>query len=338
MTKLHVLSCFAMIALAVAMSGCSKDSVTGPQPNADAQAMQYMVESGDSVSAFSASEVFSIDDGGMRSPDYSGLAKAGIDPTIISRVNADATRPLRWGRRIFWDQIVRNYNVVPSGDTLALVTVTKTIPGEFWVGWGIHNLDTVILDTIVKKPFTEVSKRNIMFRRIGRHLDPRRNWIPVAITMVQGASQGSKNFSVASFELMEVSGHYDTTATDPLNTWFSLGLFRGTRPIFPVQDSIKVRVTINSSDDSTEIVYLRHGIAGDGLERRRSRMDLVSMSGTTGNYTRVYEKTFVTGLPRFILAERFNAVIDAFSYGTIYDKAAPFANEYWGMPYIVARF
>lgn len=338
MIKHQVMSLLAAAVLVSMMSGCAKDNVTGPQMNADAQAMQYLVENGDSVSAFLASEVFSIDDNGMRNPDYDALEGYGVAPEVIRTVSADFGYPLRWGRHIFWGRIIRNYDIVPSGDTIATMTVSNTIPGEFWVGWGTRSLDTVIIDTVVKKPFTEVSKRKILFRRIGRHPDLHRNWMPVAMTMVEGKSQGVRNFSISSFELMESAGHFDRTVTDPLSTWFRLGMIRGMLPIVPVRDSLKILVTISSSDDSTEIVYLRHGIGADGFGHRRGRMKLVSSTGTPGNYTRVYERTFVTRLPPFVLAARFNALVDVFSHGTVYDMVAPFSNEYWGMPYMVGRF
>lgn len=340
MKQRHVLTGMFVIVLSLVLAGCSKDNVTGPGPQVqtDAQAMQYMIENVDSVAAFSTSEEFSVDDAGMQESEFDILAKIGITHEVFRSLVADSSHPLRWGRHIFWDQIVRDYHVVPNGDTLALVTVTKTIPGEFWIGWGMRNADTVILDTIIKKPFTEQVKRNILFKRIAHSENHLRNWVPVAITMVEGKSEGTNNFSIASLEISESIGHHDTTVTDPLNTWFRLGLFHGSIPVIPVRDSVTMRVTITSSDDSAEIVYIRHGVGMGGHERRRGALELVSTTGGPGNYTRVYQRTFVTGLPPLVLAERFNAVVDVFSRGTIFDKSAPFSNEFWGIPYIVARY
>jgi hypothetical protein len=331
-----VLAAAAMMILA----GCSKDNVTDPvQSQPDAQAMKYMIENADSVAAFSVSDEYSIDDEGTQAPAYDILANAGVQPQIISSVVSDSSRPLRWGRHIFWDQIVRDYHVVMSGDTLATVTVTKTIPGEFRVAWGVRTADSVVFDTLVKKPFTEETKRNILFRRIGRHPEVIRNWIPVAITMVEGKSLGASAFTIASLEVSDSHLGFDTTVTDPLATWFRFGIFRhGCIPIIPVRDSVTVRVTITSTDDSAEVVYLRHGIGWQGHIRRRVPMELVSTTGGPGNFTRVYARKFTTELGNAIIMERFNAVIDAFSHGSIYDKAAPFDNEFWGVPYIVSRF
>ena len=343
MNTRRLLAACMCIGLMLAIEGCSKDDVTGLQGGgqsaspADVQAMKTMVEGGDSVSEFSASEIYSIDDNGMQGSDYDILAKAGITPEVVRSVTTGSLVPLRWGRHIFWDQIVRHYDVTVVGDSQATVAVTKTIPGEFWIGFGTRTADSVVLDTLVKKPFTEIVKRNIIFRRVARFLDARRNWVPVAITMVQGKSEGTSDFSIASLELSESHWSYNTTITDPLNTWFRLGWLHRTVPLFPAGDTITLKATVISTNDSAEIVYLRHGVGGDGFGRRRIRMNLVSTIGGPGNYTRVYKKQFMTRALTIGLPGRFNAVIDVFSYETIFDPAAPFSNEFWGCPYIVAR-
>ncbi len=58
---------------------------------------------------------------------------------------------------------------------------------------------------MIKKLFTDVTKRNILFKRIARHEDPFRNWVPVAITMVDGNSQGTNLFSISSLELKDTT-------------------------------------------------------------------------------------------------------------------------------------
>jgi len=341
MKKYQVFAILSAFGAMLILSGCSKDNVSGPGPaQGDVEAMKFMIEHSDSVAAFSASEEFSIDDEGDQNAAYDMLAGAAAEPQIIGAVAADSSHPLKWGRRIHWDKIVRDYHVVMSGDTLATVTVTKTIPGQFWVAWGMRTNTGVVFDTLVKKPFTEETKRNFLFKRIGRNAELRRNWIPVALTMVQGQSQGASAFSIASLSVSETRFGFDTTITDPLNTWFRFGFKHGHGciPIFPVRDTVTVQVTITSADDSAEVVYLRHGIGWDNRIRRRAPFELVSTTGGPGNYTRVYERKFTTELGTWSHVARFNAVVDAFSHGSIYDKAAPLDNEFWGAPYIVARF
>ena len=155
-----------------------------------------------------------IDDNGIRPDEYEGVAKVSPETELLTRLTADSLYPVKWGRRIFWDHVTRAYTVTISGDTLATVLVTKSLPGAFWVGWGIRSLDTVYVDTIIKKPFVETVERKILFRRIGRHEEAMRNWVPVAITMVRGTSGGVNAFTVVSMEVSESIGGFDTTITD----------------------------------------------------------------------------------------------------------------------------
>ncbi|MBI1803321.1 MAG: hypothetical protein HY033_04890 [Ignavibacteriae bacterium] len=343
MVRIQSLVVLLAIGMTIVFLGCTKDNpVNTPGQMNDEQALTQQVTSVDSVAEFSSSDEATIDDNGLRDPDYEGLAKeASIDIGSIRSVAGDSIYPVRWGRHIKWDQVVRDYNVVMLGDTGALVTIVKTMPGEFWVGLGYRGRDTVVIDTIIRKPFTEIVTRKVQFKRIARTDDPRRNWVPVAITLVQGKTQGTAGFSISSLSIFvqHIDGPLPVQSdiTDPLNTWFQLGWRHGTIPIFDVGDSVKVRVTIMSGDDSNEVVVLRHGIAGTSLLRGRTRMRLVSVSGSAGNYTRVYERTFRAALPwRSIFAARLNAVVDVISRSSIYVDTAPFVNEFWGMPYIVA--
>jgi len=322
MKRKNIVPWILVIGMIVLIAGCTKDgNPSTPGTLTETQVLQQMVVTMDSVAEFSSSDEATIDDNGMQDPNF--------DATV--KVSADVS-PVRWGRHIFWDQIVRTYDVVKLGDSVAIVTVKKTIPGEFWVG--IRLTDTVRVDSVIKKPFVEKVERKVRFRRVANFAEYERNWLPVALTMVVGKTDSVNNFSITSFE---VSGRVDTTITSPLDTWFRLVRPRGGIPVFIAGDSVIVSVTVQSSDDSNEIVSLRHGIRGGSLERRRSIMPLVSTTGSPGNYTRVYQRKFRAGLPLGIIAARFNAAVDVVSRGSLFDDAAPFSNEFWGMPYIIVR-
>ena len=337
--SLQVLSVGIGLAFAFLLIGCTKDnSVNSPSQTPDEQALTQQVMTVDSVSDYSSSDETTIDDNGLRDPDYEGLAKeANIDLTSRRTVFGDTLYPIRWGRHIRWNAIVRDYHVVMLGDTGAIVTIVKTIPGEFWIGLGYRAHDTIVIDTIIRKPFTETLTRKVQFKRIAHTDNPFRNWLPVAITPVHGNTQGTASFTISSIEVLDTQAGYDATLTDPENSWFRLGWRRGTIPIFGVGDSVTVRLTIASSNDSNEVVVLRHGITGISLTRGRAGMRLVSVTGSSGNYTRVYEKTFRANLPWNIFAARFNLVVDVTSHSSIFVNEAPYVNEFWGIPYIIAR-
>jgi hypothetical protein len=289
----------------------------------------------DSVAVFIASDEATIDDGGMRPDDYESLLPASGAPAAagLHGLLADSLIPLRWGRHI--TGVTRTSEATIIGDSIANVLLTKTITGEFRVGYGTRTPDTTIVDTVVDKPFTNVVQRKVTFRRIARHEDKFRNWIPVAVTMVLGKTQGGNPFSIVSMEVDETRFDRHLSFTDPLNTWFVLGFRHGTVPVVPAPDTITVRVTVLGADTAGEIVHLRHGVGGgEHREFRRSRMRLVSSTGSAGAYTRVYERQFVARRPAWEIG-RFNLVVDVLSRGSIFDMAAPYANEFWGMPYVV---
>src|ERR1041385_3212047 len=329
MRQCEILIVIFMTVMVLMLTGCTKqNNPASATPVTDEQALKHMVTTIDSIAEFSSSDEATIDDDGAQNPDFDLMSKITVPVS-----------PVRWGRHIFWDQIVRNYTVVKVGDSIAMVTITKTIPGEFWVG--IRFTDTVRIDSIIKKPFTETVTRKIKFRRVTHFFDEdenedeyEHNWTPVAITLVVGKTDSVNRLSIVS---VEISGRLDTTITNPLDTWFRFGRYHRSIPSFLVGDSLTVRTTINSADDSAETVVLRHGILGGSHERRRARMNLVSVSGTSGNYVRVYERMFRLGLPFGVYVGRFNATIDVTSSGSIYDDTASFSNEFWGMPYKVVR-
>jgi hypothetical protein len=305
-----------IVGAAVLMVGCSKNSeVTQVGAMMDQEALQQQVAQLDTAEF------------------------ATMPMTLFpSHTNADSIYPVRWGRRIDWKSVVRNYQVLIDGDTIAYVTITKTIPGRFLVAWGTRLMGMVTIDTVISKPFSESVVRKVEFRRTARNRNPLVNWVPVAITMVDGKTPGVNAFTIDSLEISDSQMPFNRTITDPLTTWFQLGLLHGRLPIFPTRDSVYLRLTITSTDTSNEMVFLRHGIGGGHLEHRRAKMNLVSSTYSSGVYTRVYDGWFRTGLPVWaLLAERFNATVDVVSRGSIYSMDAPFSNEYWGAPYIVSR-
>jgi|GEM_PF-1916939 len=338
--------CMLIMALPPAMllilAGCSKESsITQAGPPTDEQALKQQITGVDSIAMFSSSDEATIDDNGLQDDEFD--AETGMSANYLSRagVSADSIYPVRWGRHIDWKHISYDYSVTKQGDSVATATIKKSIPGEFWVGLGTRSNDTTHIDTVVKKRFIENASRIIRFKRIGRSENPFRNWVPVAMTMVEGKIDSVNKFAVDSVEISANIPQFDETITNPLATWFRLGLWplRGSIPIFPAGDSVRVRLAITSSDSTAEIAYLRHGIAGDRPDRRRLEMNLISATGNQGQYTRIYERKFKASLPRLmgLPVGRFNIVVDVLSRGSIYDNASPFANEFWGMPYMVWR-
>ena len=332
----------AVVAVAAGIPGCSSNSSTNPPAAVtDQQAVTQIVTSVDSVAQFLSSEEATVNDGGLQLVDAGGTTvPKEIRPELgVLRASASDS-VVEWGRSVNVAQIVRSYDVVMSGDTLAIVTITKQVPGEFLVAWGTRPFptsDSVVIDTIVHKPFTEVTLRKVRLKRIARGSDPLRNWVLVSITFVTSKTEGSVTFGIDSLEIRDDQIGFDSTYTNPLQTWFRFGRFRESIPIFHAGDTVTVRLSVSGSDSLPEIVTLHHGIAGTGSLPFRERMFLVAQTGGPGNHTRIFQRKFVARLPLGALIGRFNALADVFPRRCVYLNSARYENEFWGLPYIVIR-
>jgi hypothetical protein len=331
MKKSQITMSIVVLASAIALWGCSKDNgTTNPGTTTDSEAMQYQVVHSDSIANFLASDEAGVDDSTYQIPEY-GLAKVN---TIVPVVE--------YGRHIFWSQATRSFSTTMEGDTAAVVTVVTTVPGDLLLAVGTRSGGSVSVDSVIQKTFSEVLTRKFRFKRIARTADPNLNWLPVAMTLMQGkpAAGSAPSFNIKSVMFAASS---DTTITDPLNSWFRFGhpLHSGI-PYVRVRDTVTVTVTVQSTNDSAEVVNLRHGI--DGIELPRGRVIMNLEPGSThigGVYTRIYRRQFIArnfavGHPLISVA-RFSAIVDVFSYNTLHDNVAPFENECWGFPYTVIK-
>jgi hypothetical protein len=300
------------------MVGCNKDA-TGPEQLTDSEFLSQQVTSVDSLAGFLDSEDISLNDGSEKDFDYNDFGMMKPDAVIT---------PLKWGRKI--ESVTKTVLVQFPSDTIAIATVHKEILGKFIVKGIATTGDTIK----VEKPYTTNTYRKIRFRKIGNFADPKKNWIPVAMSLVQGQTANT-NFGISQVEVFTSS---DTaTVTDPLTYWLRMVPWKGGVPALHIGDTIKVRLTITSPNDSAEYAILRHGSFPMMNKRIRQRMTLVSQTGSAGAYTRIYEKKFIAHLPMGYAYGRFNTLVDVMSYKSINDDQDPFMNMFWGMPYVVRR-
>lgn len=301
------------VLVGVLFAGCDRP-VRPDQDLTDVDAVKEAVITWDSVAQYSESERYALDDEGAKDPEYSeGFGKVGDAQSPIT--------PLRWGRRI--TSFTRDVDVEIQGDSIAIATITRVFAGNLI----IIAIQDSSGDTVqVTKTFADSLRRKVMFVRVGRFANRRHNWRPVAISLVEGWSP-VENFQIDSLRI--ITPRDTITVTDPLNTWLRFGRLVREIPRIHTMDSVQIRVTVSSQNDSSEIIVLRWGIGwGDG-RRHRARIPLLSESGTPGNYTRVYERTFMAHGH----LGRFNAFIDALSHGTLFDDQEAYSNKIWGIPY-----
>jgi hypothetical protein len=319
---------------ALLLAGCSDDGTVSPtaeDPNdqlygaavTDQQFFQMYVEN----DPYSQSDELAMNDGEEPLP---------MDDFELGRVTTPI-RPLRWARFIrTFNRQVQLDSV--TADSLSYLTVTKTWVGSLLIAATYSDTGRVP-DTVIRKPFTTVSKKRFIFRRIGRNAVIWRNWRPVAVSLIAGGTESSNAINITELKLrFDRNGAPDSiVVTDPINTFLRIPrpneIQNREVPDIAGGHPALLRVTLTSTDADTDHVALRFGFTRDGLHRRRVRLHMVSESFDGSVYTRVYERPFMMHMARGVFA----LGVDATTHGTMFDDAAPVSNSFWGVPYLVTR-
>ena len=315
----------AVMLTGVLVTGCKKDN--GPDEAAlvgvtnEEQAMQYFAKNDE----FVANDEETFADKSIESFDYGTFGK--VDAAIT---------PLRWGR--FVTSVTRTVTTtIQPGDTIAIAMVDKSISGTLKIRGVNGTGDTVTIE----KPFNDLSKRNVIFKRVNRSTDRFwLNWVPVATSLVEGGTASPNNQIEITKLVLYVSTTDTITITDP-NAYFLryrwLKLFNGGRkdvPEFLAGQTLKLQVTVVSASADTDFVALRYGVSGNN--HKRVRLALASeVNNGDGTYTRVFE--IARTAPQFVHFHRgwFHMGIDAVTRATLMDDAAPYSVSWWGVPYRV---
>jgi hypothetical protein len=298
--------------------GCS-DSVA-PDNQTDDQYIQEVVMRGVGSNQqddedLMSNEVYDFDDGG---------AVGGGGDTPIDSL-------LRWGRRVTGVNV--NVNITSEGDSLKIAHVTRTINGDFVI-IGIVSGEQ---NTIVK-PFTEVLKRDVIFKRIDHRPRPRYNWKLYKVSMVDGETTtpqvGSDYVQMTEVEVyINNSLAYTFQGPDFKQNAFTTRRFHGNGvPEVHHGDQVRIKVYTFSKQSEPDIVAWHWARNAFGFHR----VPFVMTSETpNGQYwDRTYEKTF-TIYDRHVFGV-FNGYINASTHKSLYDdSSSEFASDLVGTPYRV---
>ena len=300
----------ALVVLAVLISGCSK-SLNGPELGLTDLDKQEITQSIEGDPLFT-SDANSLNDDGA---------------TMTLGKTETPIYPRAWGRRII--QVTREVTFEQANDTTVIATVKTTISGTVVIR-AKYSLQDTSLATI-NKPFTETTTRKIKFYKnpfpIGRR------WVHREVSAVKGGTEGSL---VTINQVRVIMGTDTLTIDDPLNYFLKLGKFGGREvPELPSSfvQTITVQVSVTSADPDTDIVTFHrpYFMLGPGLFRPLSvRMTMVSQTQNGTAYSRVYEKSW-TGL----VLGRHHVFVGALTRSSVFDDAAAFSSQLWGVPYIV---
>jgi hypothetical protein len=306
------------------VGGCHKDDGLNDQAPAgvtnEEQAMTYFATNDE----FVANEEVTFSDKAVESFNYGTFGKVDA-----------AFTPLRWGRIV--TSITRNVSTtIQPEDTISISLVEKTITGTLKIRGLNASNDTVTID----KPFTDMSTRKVIFKRVNR--DTKRywmNWVPVATSLVNGGTVGTNNsVKITKLQFFNPNGD-EVVVTNPNEYYLRyrwLKLFGGGQKDVPELvggQVLKIAVTVESTSPDTDLVALRYG-AGSG-QKKRVQLALTSEVNNGGTFTRVFEVSRAT--PQFMNFHRgfFHLGVEVMSKATLYDDAAPYSVNWWGVPYRV---
>lgn len=332
MKKSLFLLLMALAVLGLFVVGCKK-SDQGPDAQVDppgvtdeTSALKYAATS----EAFVQNDELTFADQAVENSNTSTFGK--VDSAII---------PVRWGRFINPGGITRTLTVtVLPGDTVAIVNVQREVLGNFAILAKTNPQDTVFY--LVQKPFHDHTNRNIVFKRVTRTGLFMGRWVPVASSLIDGATVPPDNkISITRVALYYPNGD-SLIVTNPDTTFLLyrwVRMFVPTRkdvPQFAPGDRVIIQVTVLSKDATGDFVALRYGV--NAMHHKRALLDLISeVNNGDGTYTRVFETS--RNPLRYLFVHYhtgwFHMGIDAVTKETLFQNPAPYSASWWGVPYRV---
>jgi len=305
----YIMAFFALMMVALFIR-CQDEMSVDPvdnEPTNDQAALEKLVDEDSSLTSFD----YNYDEEGVM--DF--LGKTDI-----------AIYPLRVGQKM---RLVNRTVSIDIQDTIAYGTITKTFEGLLLIAAAYDSLATEP-DTLIKKSFTAVVTRNVIFKRINRTPYPRKNWLIAAISLPEGGTQ-SPNIDVQKLTIFLPNN--DTLIIESPNDYY---LRRGWGwwhriPIMGTGESVTLRVELYSAYEEDDFVTLTYGANRWIKHRVKKLFDLVSSTPNGSGFDKVYEQTFTTHQwPGF-----YHAIINAMPRQVVFDDATPVETEAWGVPYFI---
>jgi hypothetical protein len=304
------------------LSSCNKDNSTEPAELTDDQYIEQVIKGGydntyNNEDNLMSQEVQDLDNGGAVKDDDNG-PMSPIDSLK------------RWGRRI----VNVDIDIQKSkDDTMKYVSVTRTITGNYII-IGYKN---GVLDSVTK-PYTEVFKRNIIFKRVDRTQYPRKNWRVYQVSNLDGGTTapqvGSSQVQITKVEIYKNGSPnpaYTINGPDFQNDYYTTMYFGGTG-IPSLNRGDQVLVKVYTVSQQTAVDYVAYHWARNTFGFHRVPFTLESQNGNN----RIYSRTF-----NIYTAHRigvFNGFISASTHESLYDDDVnKFASDEVGIPYKVVQ-
>lgn len=313
--KISVLAIFTVFA--AYLSGCSNNSTSSD----DGTFLQTIVTGGSQ---------YSTDEDNLMYNE-----KSDLNDSVAVGDNGDS--PIDSLKR--WGRIIENVNVNVagsfSGDTLYTANVTRTISGHYKIiGWKGGQLDTV------NKPYQEVFKRVISFKRVNRTPYPYLNWRLYQVSCLSGGTTspqvGTSNTQITQIQYQINGGIQVTWAPangDFTQINFITKRFDGTGiPKVHIGDYVDIYVTVNSSEINNYVAW--HWARNSFGFHREPFAYVSSQPNGQNGFTVVFYKRFYIYSGHKLGA--FNGYISASTHESLYDdNTGLFSSTEVGIPYRV---
>jgi hypothetical protein len=279
-------------------------------------------------------EFFSSEEGILNDGETYDIAK------VSAQTNDEPIFPRRFGRIIH--SIERTFQYEPQNDSIFVVTMTRTITGDFRILYATSVLGAA--NDVVNKPFIEENVRKARFLKVADTGVPESDWKLVALSLLEGGTK-ERSFSIQSLTVHFRGDENPRTFTDPLAQFFRIGYGMRNIPRVDYDPGTILRTGIEvkliSENSEREIVFLRQGggqsivdFAGNtrALFAARERMAFQSeIDLGNGLFERTYAIQWVPG----ILRGRLCMLAEVMSRGTLFDLDEEVESHYWGVPFVV---
>ena len=306
---------FSIIMLIITLSmlalfiGCKESAVEpeGTEPTTDKEAMLKLADEDSAVSSFE--------------PNYNEEDAM----SFLGKTEAEIY-PFKVGHRV--RLVNRNLSVNFVGDT-AYGTVTNTFEGTLIIA-ASYNSGATSPDTVIRKPFTSVITKKIIYVKVANTPFPFRNWRIAAISLPEGGVL-SPNIDIQKLTAFLPNG--DTLVINSPNSYFLSRGFGWWRqlPIIAKNQSVTIRLEVYSAFADTDFVTLTYGADKKGFNRAKRKFVMISSNPSGNGFARVYEQTY--NAHQFV--GHYHAIINALPKQVIFDDATPVESETWGVPYFV---
>jgi hypothetical protein len=185
-----------------------------------------------------------------------------------------------------------------------------------------------VTDTILRKNYTAVVKRNLIFEKVNSSSNPRNNWKLVAWSAIQGGTTTSSS-KIQSL-MLSAAGIVPIEITSPNNFYLARGIARFKQlPLFDKNSEVTLTLKVISTTDDPDYVILNYGADNRGVNRNKQLFTLVSTvsSGTS------FIKTYQAVLNTTNYAGYFHMVMDVLTKNAVQDDSTPVESDVWSLPY-----